>query len=365
MRLPWQRQQDDTPRREIRENSPFTDAVIAGILAASQGTQPGNAAALGALETAAGLYARAFAGAKVTPVTPVTEAITSSVLALIGRELVRRGETVLAIKIVGGGLALIPAGTWDVRGGWAEPDWTYRVDIFGASEHMTELLPSPGVVHPRYAVDPARPWLGVAPLHWARLTGTLAANLETRLGEEAGAAVGSFLPVPDQQDGGSDDDDDTPDALALLRADIRAAKGRQLLVETTAAGWGTGAGGAPRADWKPSRFGADPPESVVDLMGKSALAVLNACGVPVSLATDADGTSQRESWRRFVMGTVEPVAALVVEELARKLDTPALALDFSGLWAHDLAGRAQSFKALVTGGMEIDKAAQLSGLIVE
>ena len=99
-------------------------------------------------------------------------------------------------------------------------------------------------------------------------------------------------------------------------------------------------------------------------MGKSALAVLNVCGVPVSLATDADGTSQRESWRRFVMGTIEPVAALVVEELARKLDTPTLALDFSGLWAHDLAGRAVSFQKLVAGGVEPTKALALAGLMV-
>ena len=102
---------------------------------------------------------------------------------------------------------------------------------------------------------------------------------------------------------------------------------------------------------------------VVDLMDKSALAVLNACGVPVSLATDADGTSQRESWRRFVMGSVEPIANIVAEELSRKLETPGLTFDFSALWAHDLAGRAQAFKGMVAGGMDVDKAAALSGLM--
>lgn len=361
MRFPWQHETPDTPAREVRENSPFTDAVIAGILAASQGTQPGDSAALGALETAAGLWAKAFAAAKVSPDNGATQAITPSILALIGRELIRRGENVLALKFVDGELRLIPAGTWDVRGGWSENDWTYRVDLFGASEHTTELLPSAGVVHPRYAVDPARPWLGVAPLKWARLTGTLAANLETRLGEEAGASVGSFVPIPDQHDGGDGDEDTDP--LAQLKADIRAAKGRQLLIETTSAGWGTGQGSAPQRDWQSARFGANPPMPVVDLMDKSALAVLNACGVPVSLATDADGTSQRESWRRFVMGSVEPIANIVAEELSRKLETPGLTFDFSALWAHDLAGRAQAFKGMVAGGMSLDKAAALSGLM--
>ena len=37
--------------------------------------------------------------------------------------------------------------------------------------------------------------------------------------------------------------------------------------------------------------------------------------------------------------------------------------DLSRLWAHDLAGRASSFKAMVTAGMEIERAAGLSGLL--
>ena len=206
MRWPWAREAEE-PTRETRENSPFTDAVIAGIIASAAGTQPGDSAALGALETAAALWSRAFAAARVYPINPVTEAVTPSILALIGRELVRRGESLLAIKMVDGEVRLVPVGTWDVRGPWQEELWTYRVDLFGASDHTTELVPSAGVVHTRYAVDPARPWLGVAPLSWARLTGTLAANLETRLGEEAGASVGSFIPIPDQQDGGDGDED--------------------------------------------------------------------------------------------------------------------------------------------------------------
>ena len=188
---------------------------------------------------------------------------------------------------------------------------------------------------------------------WARLTGQLAANLETRLGEEAGASAGSFLPVPDQQDGG--DGDTETDPLAQLKLDIKAAKGRQVLIETTSAGWGTGAGSAPQSDWQAKRFGANPPGPVVDLMSQTGLAVLNACGVPVSLATDADGTSQRESWRRFVMGSVEPTANIVAQELSRKLETQ-VSFDFSPLWAHDIAGRAQAFQKLIAGGMPVAEA---------
>ena len=135
------------------------------------------------------------------------------------------------------------------------------------------------------------------------------------------------------------------------------------MVETTEAGWGTGAGGAPQGDWLSRRFGANPPEVLINLMGQSALLVLNACGVPVSLATDADGTSQRESWRRFAMGTLEPAGKMLAEELGRKLDTPELVFDFSSLWAHDLAGRASAFKGMVRAGMPLERAAALAGLM--
>ena len=48
-------------------------------------------------------------------------------------------------------------------------------------------------------------------------------------------------------------------------------------------------------------------------------------------------------------------------EIAAKLET-SITFDFSSLWAHDLAGRAQSFKQMVAGGMSLEQAAMLSGL---
>ena len=88
------------------------------------------------------------------------------------------------------------------------------------------------------------------------------------------------------------------------------------------------------------------------------------CGVPVSLVTDADGTSQREAWRRFVMGSVEPLLAILAVEAEAKLEI-RVGFDLSKLWAHDLAGRASSFKAMVTAGMDVAKAAALTGLMSE
>ena len=352
MKLPWRQ-----PPVEVRESQPFTDAVVAALTTAAAGGVVGDPGGLAALETAAGLYARAFAGAAVSPAGVAAAAVSPCVRALIARDLIRRGESVHLIDVRRGNVELLPCGSWDVRGGWREDEWLYRVDTFGPSGNDTHFVPATRVVHVRYAVDPSRPWLGISPLGWARSTGTLAANLERRLGQEAGAPVGSILPIP--QDGG---DGGEKDPLAQLKLDLAAAAGRPILTETTSAGWGEGRASAPQADWQARRFGANPPATLGVLRDAASLAVLDACGVPRALAESADGTAAREGWRRFVMGAVEPVANLISEELETKLET-TVSFDFRSLWAHDLAGRASAFKTLVDGGMAPTEALTTSGLL--
>ena len=290
MRWPWQ-------RIETRASQPFTDAVVNALVAQAAGSATGDPSAIAALETAAGLWARAFAAAKITPDNLITEAITPAFMALVARDLVRRGESVFHIEVEGGAPMLRPVGSWDVRGGPDEADWFYRVDLFGPSGNTTRFVPSAGVCHFRYAIDPSRPWLGVSPLQWARATGTLAGNLEQRLGEESGAPVGALMPIP--ADGGDGIGDDP---LTALKADIASAKGRQLLVETTSGAWDQGKAAAPQKDWVQSRFGADPPQALATLRSDAAMSVLSACGVPVSLATDADGTSATRGMAAFCHG---------------------------------------------------------------
>ena len=161
---------------------------------------------------------------------------------------------------------------------------------------------------------------------------------------------------------GPTDPDDEDDPTSALRRDIAAAKGRPLIVETTSAGGGEGRMAAPQSDWKSQRFGADPPEALGGLRTEAGMSILNACGVPIPLMTDADGTSQRESWRRFIMGSVEPLLATVAQEIEAKLET-RVTFDLGGLWAHDLVGRAAAFQKLVGGGMAPDRAAAISGLM--
>ena len=341
-------------KSEKRESS-YTDEIVARILDRASISTPGDPSATWALETSAALYGRAFAAAKISG--DRTEGITPSMLALIARNLIRRGESLHFVGLARGSLDFSPAGYWDIRGGANEKSWRYRIDLFGPSGQVSHFVGSGQVLHFRYAVDPASPWRGISPLGWARETGALSGNLERRLQEEAGGPVAHVLAIP--QDGGDGGDDDP---LASLKGDIAGAKGRTILMETTAAAWGDGSSAAPRKDWQPSRLGADPPDVLRGLRSDAGLAVLSACGVPVSLATDADGTSQRESWRRFVMGGVEPLLEIVREELERKLETE-IAFDLSGLWAHDLQGRAVAFQKLVAGGVGVNEALATSGLM--
>ena len=352
MRLwPW-------TRTEHRASA--TDALVAAILGAAQGNTTGDWRAIAALETAVSLYASAFAVSTVhCENARVTAALTPSFLSTVARALIRHGELLAAIDATPArGLELLTAGSWDVRGGPAEDGWFYRCDLFGPSGTVSRTVPAAGVIHVRYAVDPARAWRGLSPLEWSSSTGALAGHLENRLGEEAASPVGAYLALP-RADG--TDPDDESDPLADIRADIRAAGGSQVLVETTAAAFGEGRGAAPTTDWKPSRFGANPPPTLDALRSHVGLAILSACGVPVSLATDADGTSQRESWRRFVHGPVAALAAIVGGELGRKLDTP-VSFTFGSLYASDLTGRAAALGRLVKAQIPLDQAREIAGL---
>ena len=124
---------------ERRASQPFTDAIVGAIAAQAAGTST-TAAATAALEAAAGAVARGFAAATVEDVEdPVADVLTPGVLALIGRDLIRRGESLFLIEVDRGGLALRPAGSWDVRGGHREADWMYRLDLFGPSGNITRF----------------------------------------------------------------------------------------------------------------------------------------------------------------------------------------------------------------------------------
>ncbi len=304
-------------------------------------------AGIAAVEVAVGLWGRAFASARIEPENDRTAALTPGLLAMLGRSLVTPGEAVLEITMDGGELVLAPVGTWSIAGGPMRSSWLYESTQHGPGGVFSRTLDGSRVVHIQYAYSPSRPWAGVGPLAVSSTTVALAKVLELRLQQEAGARVGSLIPVP-QVDMG-------------LQTDLNGLSGKAVLVKSTSSGWDQG-GAPPREDFRSIRLGANPPPTLNDLRGSLAEHVLAACGVPVALLGRSDGTLLRESWREFLHGSVEPVARIAAHELGRKLDVPDLAFKFDALRASDVQGRARAFGSLVTAGMPPEQAAIVAGL---
>ena len=346
-------------RRAETRTSGYSDLLVSALVTAATETG-GGPAAIGAVEAAAGLWARSFAAARVTPANAVTAALSPATLAFVARELCRRGESLHVIDVRGGRVRLIPAFTWHVDGGPDPASWRYRVTAVGPSTTTTRTIPAAGVVHVRYAVEPGRPWQGLAPLVYAAQTRRLGVNLETSLADETGGPVGSVIPVPEGHQ--QETPDGETDPFAKLKADLAALKGHPALVETMAGGFGD-RGGRPDSDWRPRRIGADPPAALSDVRAGVTLAILAACGIPPALAGEGDGTAQREALRRFLHTTLDPLGRLVSAELSDKLDV-TVTLDFGSLFAADVQGRARAWRALAgkDAKMEPGKAAALTGL---
>ena len=265
-----------------------------------------DASSTAAVEAASGALSRAFAAAEVTGPPWAQRAVTAAFMAQVGRDLVRRGQSLHVIQVHGGRVSLLPAASWHFEGD-AHPDsWRVRATVYGPSSSVTRYLPFSGVVFAKWGATPGQPYTGTGPLDWAATTARLGAEIERSLADEAGGPLAQLLPVP--QDGGADDEGDP---LRGLKADIRAARGRAVMVETTAAGWGEGASAAPRQDWKPQRLGPGAWGGLPEVQGQAFMEVLAACGVPPGMFQKMGDSGQREAYRRWVALVVVPLGRLL------------------------------------------------------
>ena len=318
------------------EDRNYTDAITQAIIAAAA-----DAAADGyvaGLEVAAGQLSRAFASATLEG--PEAELLTPEIMAQIGRQLVEHGEAVW-FRI---GRRLERAIGYTIN----DRTRAYTLELRNS---RSVVVPMDRTLHVRWNVEPTT-LRGVAPLATARTLRQLLGKLEVSMRDEANAAVGYLLPMP--ADGAATQVD-------KLRSDIADLKGRIAVVETMQGGWGTGTPGAPRRDYELARLGPNFPAANVDLYRQAHNVVLAACGYPVQLATDSDGTAQREAWRRYLHGTVAPLGRLVAT--AADAAGVRVTLEFDQLFASDISGRARAFQSLVGGGMSIEAAAAASGLL--
>ena len=358
MRLPWAKR-----GTAERRSGGYHDLLLDAALRAAYGGSGAKASSTAAAESAAGLLGRAFASATAQPSNVVTRALSPNCLNMAGRALIRRGEIVFLIRSTATGVILTPAETVQVFGGDDPKTWEYLLTLTGPSNSRTVRVGSDRVIHWRWGTDPAQPWRGISPLAAAGETSRMLAESTAHLADEASGPRGALIALG--VDPGDDEDEETSPVVALQKK-ISGLRGAAALMESTR-NHGEGLPmGAPTQDWKPNRLGANPPDALVDLSDRATLAVLAACGVPPELMSgQGQGTAAREAFRRFLHATVTPLLAAMAAEAAHKLATPGLAFDTMGLHAADVAGRARAFQSMVGGGMELSRAAALSGLLVD
>ena len=338
---------------ETRDDS-YTDVLIASLVSRAQGKSLAIPSATAALEACAGTVGRGFAASEVSGPDSLARALTPGVLELVGRSLIRTGEVVFLIDTTAGKLRLIPAETHDVEGGPYVEEWEYRLSLGGPSKTVThEFVPAQSVLHFRYAVDASTPWRGNGPIAVANLAGKLSAETVNALANESSGPVGRLLGIPV---------DGADATVADLKADIKNAAGRVALLET--GDWGN-AGGDTKVDLKTERFGAEPPASLVDLVSVASQEVYAACGLNQALWGGAGGAgATREAWRLALFSVLAPLGRLVEAELQDKLED-TVTLSWQELRASDLSGRARAFQSMVGGGMPVDQAVAVAGLMVE
>lgn len=341
----WQRQPE-------QREQPYSDAIVQILQNRADGDSADDSHTA-TEETIAGLWARAFASAEVTPATRATAALTPARLATIGRELYRNGQVVFEIVFSGGQLQLQPVSHWNVTG---TNSWQYELTIAQPSAIVTRYRGADAVVHLQLnGADIHAPWTDAGPGQRAGTTKRLLSSLERRMADEANTPVGSVVPVPSM------------DGTEGLQQDIKGIKGANILVPSTVAGDFVDSAqprGASRSDWEPRRLGPNFPTSLEPIRAGVSDHLAAAGGVPAPLVRgDSEGTARRESWRQFLHGTIGPIAGIIAGELQVKLMEPDLKLTFDGLFASDLSGRARAFQSMVKGGMSVQEAAALAGLM--
>ena len=357
MRWPWSKPE------ERQTAVGYTAALTAALEAGASGSAANNAPlATAALEIAAGLYARCMAAALVKDAEPeIAAALSPPVLAMIARNLIRRGEDHHKIIVRGGRVELRPLAFAYAHGRSADPmAWTYSATEYGPTDSVHTWLAAPAVMHTRFAVDASRPWLGVPPWSWAGDTSGAIAALERMVANEAKSPHGHVLGLPEtpQVDAAGDER-----PLDAFRGDLAKARGRTLLTEFSGR-WKTDApGGGGRSKIEHVTYGLE--RNLIDPLRTAAgRDILAACGVPPSLVVaNSDGTAQRESLRRFLHTGLAPMARLIEAEARIKLAAPGLTLDLNPIHAADVAGRARSWKAFLETGMDPIDAAANTGVV--
>lgn len=305
----------------------------------------GNATGLAIVEAAASLYSKTLSSADIT----APPCVSRDLLAYIGRELIRIGETAHLIEVDDGMIRLIRAQSWDVLGNDRPESWRYRLTLRGPTSSRTVLVPASRVIHQRWAESHEQPWQGVSPLQLASLDASTAWHITTAAGTAAAGSLGNILnmQLPTKTDFS---DTELKDLAENYQQKFEQLDGQTHFMITSE---------APVAQIAELHGILD--QALASYGESRELKLLAAMGLPASLMTASNSAAQREALRHFIHASLWPLSQLIAAELEQKLEQP-VRFEFPQLAEAELTNKGRAFAQLVRGGMSVNHAAQICGL---
>ena len=317
-RWPW-------ARAERREGD-YTGQWLAAQMHAAEGR---IASGLAAVEACCLAYRRATEAARVDGPRWAVGAVEGA-LGQFGDDAARTGQYVALIESGPNGIRLTPASISHVHGGADPDDWIYTLTVEAPTASGSRRVRSEDVVHVRWSTARGRPWQGISPL--------------TR---ESRAPSARLLSIAHETG---------EDTIGRLRGQLNdpANAGSFMFLEEM-----LGEGGL-----KETRPTLD--AGVVNAHEFVTRLVAAAHGVPVQLVlpSTADGTAQREAFRRWFTAQFAPFLRCIEAELRLKVHD-SMRLDARDLRALDMQGSARALKSLADAGFSAQQAAAVVGLMDE
>ena len=299
-------------RAELSVTGDYTDQQLTAMYSAVTGAVVTGGVA--AVEAVAGRVSRLMETARVSGGPRAKQALTPTVLAMIGRSLIEWGESLHMLKYrmgpSGAEFYLCPAQhQWTVLGGTDPEAWIVNATLTGAQTVYEASAPRAAWLHVIRDADPDRPERGVSPLQRAAVSSQLARMAEDALLTEMHQPTKALIPMPQ----GANVDTDT------LRSDIQNRAYQIAFPTTTAAAFGAGRGSAPLTDWKPQRLKPMPEEALVQLADNATARVVAALGAHPAImgGGGGNGSVDREANRQMRKMIVQPIARLVEENAWR------------------------------------------------
>ena len=281
-------------RAELQVTGDYTQQTLSAMYNAVTGAVVTGGVA--AVEAVAGRVSRLMEVARVSGGPRAEQALTPTVLAMIGRSLIEWGESLHFLKYrrTAGGVEfyLCPAQhQWTVLGGTDPEAWIVDGTLTGAQTVVTTSAPRAAWLHIIRDADPDRPERGVSPLQRAAISSQLVRLAEDALVAEMRQPTKAIIPMPF----GSTADTGT------LRNDIMSPTYQLILPPTNAAGGGAGRGSAPLTDWKPQRLKPIPEEALVTLADNATARVVAALGAHPAImgGGGGNGSVDREAGRQM------------------------------------------------------------------